>query len=159
MRKLIIAVIAIVIAGVGSFSLANKSEDVKSVDQNFQSNDIKMTVYRTATCHCCGKYANILKEQGYEVEEIVTKDMNSVKEKYGIPYDKQSCHTTIVDDYFIEGHVPMEVVKKLLEERPEIDGIGLPGMPVGTPGMPGQKRAPFKIFQAVDGEFSEYLTI
>jgi len=53
----------------------------------------------------------------------------------------------------------MEVVKKLLEERPEIDGIGLPGMPIGTPGMPGLKREPYKIYQAIDGEFSEYLTI
>jgi hypothetical protein len=159
MNKLIITVIAIVIAGVGNFSLANKNDDVKNVEQNFQSNDIKMTVYRTATCHCCGKYANILKKEGYEVEEIVTDDMKSVKEKYGIPYDKQSCHTTIVDDYFIEGHVPLDIVKKLLEERPEIDGIGLPGMRVGTPGMPGVKRAPFEIFQAKDGEFSEYLKI
>jgi hypothetical protein len=159
MNKLIITVIAIVIAGVGNFSLANKNEDVKNAEQNFQLNDIKMTVYRTATCHCCGPYADILKEQGYEVEEIVIDDINTVKEKYGIPSDKRSCHTTIVDNYFIEGHVPMEVVKKLLEERPEIDGIGLPGMPKGTPGMPGLKHEPYKIYQSVDGEFSEYLTI
>jgi len=159
MKKLIITAIAILIAGAGSFSLANKSQDEKNVKQNFQSNDIEMTIYRTATCHCCGKYLAILKKEGYIVKDVVTSDMNSVKEKYGIPYDKQSCHTTIVGDYFIEGHVPMDVVKKLLDEKPEIDGIGLPGMPVGTPGMPGPKRAPFKIFQAVDGEFSEYLTI
>jgi len=159
MKKLIITVIAIVIAGVGSLSLANKNEDVKNVDQNFQLNDIKMTVYRTATCHCCGPFADILKKEGYDVEVVITDDMNSVKEKYGIPSDKRSCHTTIVDNYFIEGHVPMEVVKKLLEERPEIDGIGLPGMPIGTPGMPGPKRAPYKIYQAIDGEFSEYITV
>ncbi|GMR25499.1 MAG: hypothetical protein BMS9Abin39_0801 [Ignavibacteria bacterium] len=159
MKKLIITAIAILIASAGSFSLANKSEDEKNVEQNFQSNVIKMTVYRTATCHCCGRYIDILKKQGYEIEDIVTDDMNSVKEKFGIPYDKQSCHTVSVDNYFIEGHVPMDVVKKLLEERPEIDGIGLPGMRIGTPGMPGVKRAPFEIFQAKDGEFSEYLKI
>ncbi len=159
MKKLIITAIAILIAGAGSFSFANKNEDAKNVDQNFQFNDIKMTVYRTATCHCCGPYADILKEQGYKVDVIITDDINSVKEKYGILTDKRSCHTTVVDNYFIEGHVPMDVVKKLLEERPEIDGIGLPGMPIGTPGMPGLKREPYKIYQAIDGEFSEYLTV
>ena len=51
----------------------------------------------------------------------------------------QSCHTTIMGKYFIEGHVPLQAVNKLLKEQPDIDGIALPGMPIGTPGMPGEK--------------------
>ena len=75
-----------------------------------------------------------------------TKDMNSVKEKYGVPVNMESCHTTIVDDYVVEGHIPIEVVDQLLKDRPDISGIALPDMPAGSPGMPGKKIEPFKIY-------------
>lgn len=160
MYKLIITAIVIIIVGAGVYySIASKNEDVRYVERNLQTKDIKMTIYKSPTCGCCGKYADEMKKQGYDVEVIATDDMNTIREKYDIPYDRQSCHTTVVDDYYIEGHVPMEAVKKLLKERPAIDGIGLPGMPIGTPGMPGPKSAPYEIYQSVDGEFSIYLTI
>jgi hypothetical protein len=160
MNKIIITAIAIIIFGSGHLlSAANKNEDVRNVEQNLQVKKIKMKLYKSATCNCCELYAGEMKKQGYDVEVIPTDDMNAVKEKYNIPYDRQSCHTTIVDDYYIEGHVPMEAVKKLLDERPAIDGIGLPGMPIGTPGMPGEKTAPYEIYQSVDGKFLKYLTI
>ena len=71
----------------------------------------------------------------------------------------QSCHTTIIGKYFIEGHVPFEAVEKLLKEQPDIDGIALPGMPIGTPGMPGDKDEPYVIYQLKDGKFSVFMTI
>ena len=71
----------------------------------------------------------------------------------------QSCHTTIIDKYFVEGHVPLEAINKLLKERPDIDGLALPGMPIGTPGMPGDKEEPYVIYQLVDGNFSVFMTI
>jgi hypothetical protein len=72
--------------------------------------------------------------------------MQSVKEKYDISPIMESCHTMVIDDYVVEGHVPIEVVKKLLTEKPNIAGISLPDMPAGSPGMPGIKRDPFTIY-------------
>ncbi len=119
----------------------------------------KMLIYKSPNCGCCTGYAEVMERQGFEVEIIATDDMDSIKEKYGISKDQQSCHTSIVANYFIEGHVPFEVVDKLLKESPDIDGIGLPRMPAGSPGMPGEKRGPFEIYQAVDGEYSNYISI
>jgi hypothetical protein len=86
-------------------------------------------------------------------------DVSVIKEKYHIPDELHSCHTTVVGNYFIEGHVPMEAINKLLNEKPDIDGIALPGMPIGTPGMPGPKEAPFVIYQVKDSVYSEFMTI
>jgi hypothetical protein len=85
--------------------------------------------------------------------------MYSIKQKYKIPRSMESCHTAVIGGYFIEGHVPIEAVNKLLEENPEIDGIALPRMPAGSPGMPGIKKAPFKVYALSDGEASEFTTI
>jgi len=119
----------------------------------------KMTVYKSQNCGCCVGYVAALEENGFDVEVNIVDDMSAIKSKYKIPADKQSCHTVIFGDYFIEGHVPMEAIEKLMREKPEIDGIGLPRMPAGTPGMSGQKREPYEVYQSVDGEFSEFLTI
>ena len=119
----------------------------------------KITMYRTPSCGCCGGYADALKEKGFEVEVIKIKDLTEIKEKYKLPANKQSCHTMVMGNYFIEGHVPMEAVEKLLKEKPQIDGIGLPGMPAGTPGMRGVKKAPYKVYQSVNSQFSEFLEI
>ena len=88
-----------------------------------------------------------------------TEDMGSIKEQYGIEEDKQSCHTTVIGDYFVEGHVPLAAVEKLLSEKPAIDGIGLPGMPIGTPGMPGVKQAPYEVYQKNGSDFSPFMTL
>ena len=85
--------------------------------------------------------------------------LHAIKQKFNIPLEMQSCHTTIMDKYFIEGHVPLEAINKLLKEQPDIDGIALPGMPIGTPGMPGDKDEPYVIYQLIDGKFSVFMTI
>lgn len=85
--------------------------------------------------------------------------MASVREKYQIPKDMGSCHTTVIEDYFVEGHVPIEAIKKLLKEKPDIDGIALPEMPAGSPGMAGQKTEAFRIFALRDGKVSKFMTI
>ncbi len=90
---------------------------------------------------------------------IFTVVLITIKQKYNIPVEMQSCHTTIMGKYFIEGHVPFEAVNKLLKEQPDIDGIALPGMPIGTPGMPGDKDEPYVIYQLKDGKYSVFMTI
>ena len=87
------------------------------------------------------------------------RSLHIIKKKHNIPLEMQSCHTTILGKYFIEGHVPIEAINKLLKEKPDIDGIALPGMPIGTPGMPGEKEEPYIIYQLVDGKSSVFMTI
>lgn len=123
------------------------------------SNGYKAKVFKSPTCGCCAGYAAELKKYGFDVETRDTMDMGSIKQKYNIPRDMESCHTTVIGNYFIEGHVPIEAVEKLLEEKPDIDGIALPGMPAGSPGMPGAKKVPFKIYALSNGEVSEFMTI
>lgn len=118
-----------------------------------------VTVYKDKNCGCCGNYAAGLTREGYDVETIDSENMNTIKGKYNIPLSMQSCHTTVIGDYFIEGHIPYEAVIKLLTEKPDIDGIAMPGMPSGSPGMPGAKLAPFEIYAVTDGEMSPYMTI
>ncbi len=118
-----------------------------------------VTVYKSQSCGCCVGYISELENNGFEVEVVSTADLSAIKQKYGIPRNMQSCHTAVIDSYFIEGHVPIEAVQKLLAERPEIDGIALPNMPAGSPGMPGVKSEPFKIYAVVDGKTSEFITI
>lgn len=116
------------------------------------------TVYKEPNCGCCNGYIAALEERGFTVE-VKSQDTQSVKEQYGIVSERQSCHTTVIGDYFIEGHVPIAAVEKLLLEQPDIDGIGLSGMPLGTPGMPGIKQAPYEIYQKQGPLYSSYLTL
>ena len=102
-------------------------------------------------------YEEYLRNNGFKVESVVTDDTDGIKEQLGMPEEMHSCHTTVIGDYFVEGHVPVEAIKRLLEEKPAIDGIALPGMPAGSPGMSGEKEGPFTIYVIVDGQATEFL--
>ena len=116
-------------------------------------------VFKTPSCGCCYGYVLFLEEEKFEVKQTDLRGLNSIKQKYNIPVEMQSCHTTIMGKYFIEGHVPFEAVNKLLKDQPDIDGIALPGMPIGTPGMPGDKDEPYVIYQLKDGKSSVFMSI
>ena len=118
-----------------------------------------VTTYRSPTCGCCVGWEEYLEEAGFEVESVVTDDVTAIKDDLQIPDEMRSCHTAIIGDYFIEGHVPIEAIQKLLEEQPEIDGIALPGMVQGSPGMSGEKSEPFVIYSVTDGSVDEFMTI
>lgn len=110
-------------------------------------------VYKSPTCGCCGNYVEYLKELGAEVKVEETEAMNEIKIKYKVPTLLESCHTSVVEGYVVEGHVPVEAIRKLLDEKPRIQGISLPEMPAGSPGMGGEKIAPFQIHGiTLDGE-------
>lgn len=87
-------------------------------------------------------------ENGFTVVEKDVTDLNEVKTVYQVPSELSSCHTAVVDGYIIEGHVPAAEVNRLLTERPDVIGIGVPGMPPGSPGMesPGVEPVPFDVF-------------
>ena len=110
---------------------------VRQEEQAIQSDPVTVVVYKSPTCGCCSKWVDHLKEAGFEVEAHDTNDVASVKQHYGVQRSFASCHTALVDGYVVEGHVPAQYVKQLLEERPEIVGLTVPGMPIGSPGMEG----------------------
>lgn len=135
---------------------------------NGQSWDIKENLavtnaqqYNSPGCGCCKQYASYFRENADgKLTETVPEDIYKIKRKHNIPQKLQGCHTLVLDDYFVEGHVPLEVVSKLRKETPDIDGVALPGMPAGSPGMGGEKRREFVVY-AIGGEqgTEKYMTI
>lgn len=94
-----------------------------------------ITVYRSPTCSCCGKWIEHLKQNNFTIKDIPTEDMQTIKHKYGVSDNMASCHTAVVNGYVVEGHVPADDIKTLLKTKPKVVGIAVPQMPSGTPGM------------------------
>ena len=151
--------IIILILFVSLFYTYNFVTVKKDVLANVYNNKLNVEVFKTPSCGCCYGYVLFLEKEKFNVKQTDMRSLHSIKQKYNIPVEMQSCHTTIIGKYFIEGHVPLEAINKLLEEQPSIDGIALPGMPIGTPGMPGKKEEPYVIYQLIDGKFSVFMTI
>jgi len=140
------------------FYIFNFVTDKKDALANINTKQV-VEVFKTPSCGCCYGYVLFLEEEKFKVKQTDMRSLHTIKQKYNIPVEMQSCHTTIMGKYFIEGHVPFEAVEKLLKEQPDIDGIALPGMPIGTPGMPGDKDEPYVIYQLKDGKSSVFMTI
>lgn len=139
MRKSLIAILvtaAIGTAGYLSVGTTAFAEDV--------------TLYKNPQCGCCEAYADYLRDNGFTVTVKPTHELVPMSRAAGIPDDFQGCHLAFIDQYVVSGHVPVKTVKRLLTERPDIKGVTLPGMPMGSPGMSGTKSAPFTIY-TVDG--------
>ncbi len=113
--------------------------------------NITITMYYSPSCRCCEKYRRYLESSGVRVEAIKSEGVLELKKEKGIPRKLWSCHTMVLENYFIEGHVPLGAILKLLEEKPKIDGIALPGMPSGAPGIGGSGGKTFKIYAVSDG--------
>ncbi|WP_254447732.1 DUF411 domain-containing protein [Sphingomonas sp. ID1715] len=108
-----------------------------------------MTVYRDPSCGCCEAWAAIARNAGYQVALLDDANMASVKRRLGVPAQLSSCHTAVVGNFVVEGHVPLAQVDRLLRERPDgVRGIAVPGMPIGSPGMesPDGAKDPFQVF-------------
>jgi len=119
---------------------------------------LQAIVYKTPTCGCCHVFSQYLESEGVSVEVKDLANLSPTKKQYGIPQELESCHTTVIGDYVIEGHIPLEVINKLVTEKPDIKGIALPGMPSGSPGMPGPKIGQWTIYALNnDGRVTEYM--
>ncbi len=107
---------------------------------------VDIVVNRSPTCNCCEKWVEHLKQNNFNVKDIISDDVQAIKNKYGITQDLASCHTAIVDGYVVEGHVPANDIRMLLKNKPDIVGITVPGMPSGTPGMEmGGKKDAYEV--------------
>lgn len=132
----------------------------KATEPTYQGTK-EMTVYCSPNCGCCGVWVEHAQKHGFEVKEIKTEEIEALKEKYNVPPELASCHTTIIDGYVMEGHIPADDIKRFLKEKSEMAGLAVPGMPLGTPGMEaGETKQPFQVL-AFDGQgkvevFKEY---
>ncbi|HRD74379.1 MAG: DUF411 domain-containing protein [Candidatus Accumulibacter sp.] len=106
-----------------------------------------VTLYKNPQCGCCEGYADYLRDNGFTVTTKPTHDLAEMSRQAGIPDEFQGCHLSFIDGYVVSGHVPIDTVEKLLTERPDIAGVTLPGMPLGSPGMSGVKEAPFEMLE------------
>lgn len=107
-------------------------------------------------CDCCAGWEAYMTSHGFTVESTEETDLAAFKEARGVPREAWSCHTAVIDGYTVEGHVPVEAIEDLLTDQPDIDGIALPGMPPGSPGMPSDKEAPFEVLAIDDGTTSSF---
>lgn len=148
----------LVSGGLALSTLQTGQQTMATAERHAELAGKRMEVYKAPGCSCCGGFIAELQAQLADVvvHDVSDEELAQLKAQHGITSDLESCHTTIVDGYVVEGHVPFEAIVKLITERPDISGIALPGMPVGTPGMSGPKTEPYKI-QTLEGE--RYLTI
>lgn len=107
---------------------------------------IQATLHKMPECGCCEEYASYLRENGFEVEVVPSDNLAEISSKAGVPAEYEGCHTTFLDGYVVDGHVPIKAIQKLLKERPNIAGIALPGMPIGSPGMGDDPTQSFTVY-------------
>lgn len=124
------------------------------------TNNKTMTVYSSPSCSCCDRYVDYLRNQGMDVESVKlsNRELSGLKMEHGIPRRAQSCHTGLIGDYFVEGHVPVKAIATLTEEQPDLAGISIPGMKKNTPGMGYPAGKTFRVLSVDDrgrtGEFT-----
>ena len=102
-------------------------------------------VHATVGCGCCRAWAALAAEQGHDVSLSDTADPEALKASLGVPPALASCHTAVADGYVFEGHVPLEALDAVLRDRPDIAGLAVPGMPMGSPGMGDDPSARFDV--------------
>ena len=124
---------SLIFSGFLIVNIFNSQESSAKTQENI---DIRKVVsYRSASCGCCKKWINHLRDNGLEVVDNIVEDVSIIKNKYQIPNNLRSCHSAQIANYTIEGHVPIKSINKLFKENPNINGIAVPGMPLGSPGM------------------------
>ena len=107
---------------------------------------IPITVYKSPSCGCCKNWVTHMQGAGFAVKVIDMDDLTTVKKNAGVPQKLQSCHTALVGAYVVEGHVPADLVKKMLAQKPQITGLAVPGMVTGSPGMEmGDSKDPYDV--------------
>lgn len=107
---------------------------------------VRARVFRAPDCGCCGAWVAHLQNHGFLVDLVMTDDMQVVKDRHAVPTPLRSCHTALIDGYVIEGHVPAADIRTLLDRRPKAEGLAVPGMPIGSPGMEmGEQRDPYDV--------------
>ena len=146
------------VAATGALAIA-----VWPTGESDQDGATEMVVYKTPTCGCCDYWVDHVRDAGFTVtaHDISHAELNQKKREGGLGYGMASCHTAFIEGYTIEGHVPAAEIRRLLEQQPDVAGLTVPGMPIGSPGMEqGDRQDAYEVlsFQR-DGRteiFAEY---
>ncbi len=137
------------LAGIGVVAVAGVAAGWASglLDPS-QAKATEVMVYKSPWCGCCGQWVEHLRNNGFDVTVRDFEDMDPIKARFGVPSDLESCHTAVIEDYVVEGHVPAADIRRLLAEKPAARGLSAPGMPGNAPGMEGAggDREPYTVF-------------
>ncbi|NDR57856.1 DUF411 domain-containing protein [Aliiruegeria sabulilitoris] len=115
-----------------------------------------VTVYRDPSCGCCELWADHMADRGYDVKIVDDTDVAERAMAAGVPEEGLSCHHAEVGGYQVHGHVPEEIIARLLDQRPSVTGIVLPGMPENSPGMAREKYGTLKVYSYGPGGIEVY---
>ena len=143
-----LALLVIGIAGSVIWLIIN---DYNERQDNMATSVTEAVMYKNSGCQCCDKWATYMGRYGYNISIQPVSNMPEIKDKFYIPSDMESCHTTLIDGYVVEGHVPVEDINRLLKEDPEAVGIAAPGMPSSSPGMNTSLNDPYDVFIIDEG--------
>ena len=143
----------------GALAGCSKPSSVAGPRTSATGADDDAVLYRQVGCACCATYADYLRENGFTVRMETVDDLAPVREDNAIPEDAVGCHTTLIDGYVIEGHVPAEAITRLLSEGSKLDGISVVGMPGNSPGMGEPNGQPLAIKSFKDGQVSDYMSV
>lgn len=115
-------------------------------------------VYKFANCGCCTKWVEHLRSHGFTPQVHAMSDLHPIRRKLGVPQKLAACHTALVDGYVIEGHVPADLIRKFLKEKPhKARGLVVPAMPAGSPGMEGGHKVDYEVLLLNEnGSYSIY---
>lgn len=145
-------VVALAIAFSSIIAACDKTSAVGEVTA--ADSKLTLTVYKSPTCGCCGNWIDYMKAEGFQIKQEEHVDISPIKKKYNIKPEFQSCHTAVYEPggYFFEGHIPADVIKRFLSEKPEgAAGLFVPGMPVGSPGMEyGDIKVDYDVYVQMD---------
>ncbi|WP_427160409.1 DUF411 domain-containing protein [Aliinostoc sp. HNIBRCY26] len=131
MQKLLLSFLVVIMIMMGLITGTTASS---AIAETLVTPQVK--VYRSPSCSCCGNWLDHIQKQGFKIQaDIKTDDIDAIKEKYNLPPELASCHTAIIDGYVMEGHIPADDIKRFLQQKPQLAGLAVPGMPVGSPGM------------------------
>ena len=106
----------------------------------------KVVMYKNPGCQCCDRWADYMEENGFTVTVNEAQNLPAIKKEHSVPQGMEACHTAFVGGYVVEGHVPADDVKRLLEEQPKVPGLVVPGMPASSPGMNTAKNKPYDVY-------------
>jgi hypothetical protein len=149
LRNLVLLVFMLVFIALPTQSgWASETPNVGGRGTDPNSGNFNITVYKDPACKCCDKWIQHLEKHGFQVNAIATSDMDRVKQDLGLPQNLASCHTGVINQRLIEGHVPADDIQRLFQQKQAIAGLAVPQMPVGTPGMemPDGQKDPFTVF-------------
>ena len=120
----------------------------------------EVEVYKSPYCGCCGKWVDYMRRHGFDVTVHDMDDLSAIKTMAGVPAKLQSCHTAMVGGYVLEGHVPVDAVRRLLDSGAKVQGLAVPGMPVGSPGMEGGSPEAYTVYSfAGDGSAEAFMSM